>query len=59
MYNFVLASKVKDMLQSIVTFAIVVIALGYVLRRLYKSIQKKRECDKCALMDAVKTQNKI
>jgi hypothetical protein len=59
MYNFVLTFKVKNMLQSTITFAIVLIALCYVLRRLYNSIQKKKECDKCALMDAVKTQNKI
>ncbi len=47
------------MLQAIITFAIVIISLGYVLRRLYNSIQKKKECDKCALMDAVKAQKKI
>jgi hypothetical protein len=42
------------MLQSILVLIIVLISVGYVSQRLYNSIKKKKECDKCALMDAAK-----
>jgi hypothetical protein len=29
-------------------------AIVYILNRLYNDIKKKKECDKCALMDAAK-----
>jgi hypothetical protein len=47
------------MLQSVITLILVLLAVGYVLNQLYASVKKKKECDKCALMGAVKTKKEV
>jgi len=42
------------MLQSVIILIALLLSVGYVAYRLYSSIKKKKECDKCALMDAAK-----
>lgn len=45
------------MLEQIAILIIVFAAAGYVVYRIYASIQKKKACDKCELMKAA-TNNK-
>ena len=42
------------MLQTILTYILVLLAATYVGYRLYSSVKKKQACDKCELMKAAK-----
>ena len=41
-----------EMIQEIVVYGLLILALAYVGYRLYSSIKKKQACGKCALMEA-------
>lgn len=41
------------MLQEIVVYILLSLAIAYVTYRIYGSIKKKQTCGKCALMEAV------
>jgi FeoB-associated Cys-rich membrane protein len=42
------------MVQEIIAYIILAIAVGYMGYRFYNSIKKQHACDKCGLMEAVK-----
>ena len=46
------------MFQELGVGVLIIIALTYVVYRLYGSIKKKQACDKCELMQAVKKEKK-
>jgi hypothetical protein len=45
------------MIQTILTYLLVILATGYVGYRIYSSIKKQKACDKCGLMEAAKKAN--
>ena len=42
------------MIQQIIIYALLTLAMGYVGYRIYSGIKKKQACEKCELMKAVK-----
>jgi predicted negative regulator of RcsB-dependent stress response len=42
------------MMQQIIIYIVLILALAYVGYRIYSSIKKKQACEKCELMKAVK-----
>ena len=47
------------MIQEIIVYILLALAVVYVGYRIYSSIKKKQACDKCALMDAAKKPDKV
>ena len=46
------------MIQQVIIYVLVALAVAYVGHRIYSSLKKKQACDKCGLMEAAKKAQK-